>query len=228
MLLTVIVNPSECDLGYADPVSGATTLADDGLTKGGRTRARLLEIAVRRFAVHGYRRTSVADVAREAGVTPAAVYGYFSGKEGLFEAAVDADAGGLIGDALGAVGGSAGLQDRWPALFAQLLAGLDHHPLARRVLTGQEPDVLHRIVALPSLLDLRATVAGELRHAQREGRLRPEIDPEAMATGLETVVISLLISQLQTAAVDQERWVGVLAVLHAALDPPTPDGASGP
>src|SRR6266545_4993894 len=35
--------------------------------KGERTRQRLLDIAVRRFAADGFRRTSVSDIAREAG-----------------------------------------------------------------------------------------------------------------------------------------------------------------
>lgn len=192
------------------------------LTKGDRTRARLLDIAVRRFAEDGYRRTSVTDVAREAGVTPAAVYGYFSGKEGLFEAAVDADAAGLINGAIEAVGGSGRLQDRWPALFVQLLADLDTHLLARRVLAGQEPDVLGRIVSIPSLHVLRADVAEELAGSQRAGRLRPDIDPAAMAIGFETIIVSLLISQLQSGDHDESRWSGVLAVLQAALAAPPP------
>ena len=41
--------------------------------KGARTRQRLLEIAVRRFAQDGFRRTSVSAVAREARLTPAAL-----------------------------------------------------------------------------------------------------------------------------------------------------------
>ena len=40
--------------------------------KGERTRRRLLDIAVQRFAADGFRRTSVSDIAREAGLTPAA------------------------------------------------------------------------------------------------------------------------------------------------------------
>ena len=64
-------------------------------TKGDRTRRRLLDLAVRRFAADGYRRTSVSDIARDADLTPAAVYAYFAGKEALFQAAVDADASAL-------------------------------------------------------------------------------------------------------------------------------------
>ena len=75
-------------------------------TKGDRTRSLLLEIAVRRFALDGYRRTSVSDIAREAHLSPAAVYAYFTGKEALFEAAVDLDAGALVDRARAAIRGT--------------------------------------------------------------------------------------------------------------------------
>src|SRR5918995_6351493 len=80
--------------------------------KGARTRQRLLEIAVRRFAADGFRRTSVSDIAREAGLTPAAAYAYFAGKDGLFQAAVDAHASALIEAARSA--GGRGTSDRRP------------------------------------------------------------------------------------------------------------------
>jgi AcrR family transcriptional regulator len=35
------------------------------VTKGERTRQRLLEAAIQRFAADGYRRTSVSDIARD-------------------------------------------------------------------------------------------------------------------------------------------------------------------
>ena len=50
----------------------AATAQDANSTKGDRTRRLLLEIAVRRFALDGFRRTSVSDIAREAQLSPAA------------------------------------------------------------------------------------------------------------------------------------------------------------
>ena len=57
-------------------------------TKGERTRHALLAGAIRRFAADGYRATSLADIARDARVTPAAAYAYFANKEALFTEAV--------------------------------------------------------------------------------------------------------------------------------------------
>ncbi len=106
------------------------------LSKGDRTRARLLDVAVARFARDGYRRTSVSDIARDAGVTPAAVYAYFAGKEALFVAAVDRDADGLIDSARAARHGTT-VVARLVAFVDALAARLEHHPLARRVLAGR-------------------------------------------------------------------------------------------
>src|SRR3954449_9626586 len=80
--------------------------------KGDRTRRRLLDIAIRRLAGDGFRKTSVSDIAREAGVTPATTYAYFAGKEALFEAAVDADAMALMETARSRMSGET-VRDRW-------------------------------------------------------------------------------------------------------------------
>jgi AcrR family transcriptional regulator len=188
-------------------------------TKGERTRARLLEVAVRRFAVDGFRRTSVAAVAEEAGVTAAAVYAYFPGKEGLFEAAVDADAHALISEA------SAGLDDQDLVsgelrLATALLVGLERHGLARRVLAGQEPEVIDRLLAIPALLELRSRLTAALAAGQDAGRVRSDIDPKAIAIGLETLTLALLMARLKVSQGGEDRRLGVEAVFAAVLRPP--------
>ncbi|OII33079.1 hypothetical protein BIU98_06400 [Curtobacterium sp. MMLR14_010] len=52
-------------------------------------RARITAAAVRVFAEKGYHATPVADVATEAGVSPAYVFRLFPGKLGVFVAAVE-------------------------------------------------------------------------------------------------------------------------------------------
>jgi len=49
----------------------------------------LLASATRVFIARGYRRTQMADVAREMGVSPGALYGYVEGKEALFHLLID-------------------------------------------------------------------------------------------------------------------------------------------
>lgn len=50
------------------------------------TRAKIINAAERAFFLHGVARTSLDDIAKEAGVTRGAVYGHFKNKEAVFHA----------------------------------------------------------------------------------------------------------------------------------------------
>lgn len=194
-----------------------------GPSKGARTREALLQAAVRRFAAEGFQRTSVADVARDVGVTPAAVYAYFASKEDLFAAAVDADAEGLVTVAAAVLvhaAGSAPLGSILDQMTNEVMALVERHPLVLRVLGGQERISPERVLALPSLVGLRELVASSLAEGQRAGRVRPDVDPKAIALGLETIVLSQLSTSLALqVGHGDERWRSVLAVIEAALTP---------
>ena len=198
-------------------MSGSLALAPG---KGERTRARLLEIAIQRFAADGFRRTSVSDIAREAGLTPAAAYAYFAGKEAFFQAAVDADASALIDETRAAVGISDFSRDGLLLFVVVLREKVDDHPLARRVLAGLEPEVAARLLTIPSLVGFTADLAELLAAAQAAGEVRGGVDPAELAIGLETIVLTLLMGELQTGlSVEPERQAGILAVLDSALKP---------
>ncbi len=192
----------------------------DGVeTKGERTRRRLLDVAVRRFAEDGYRATSVSAIAREAGVTQAAVYAYFANKEALFEAAVDLDAAQLIAGAREQLEESLPLVDLIPGLLLHLRLGVEDHRLARRVLAGQEPEVIHRLVDLPALQDITAELSEQLREEQAAGQVA-DIDADALALGIETVVLSLLMSAVQVPVEADRRVPAIVAVFQALFRRP--------
>lgn len=70
---------------------------------------QILDVAGRVFAAQGFAATSVADIAREAGISKPLIYNYFGSKEGLFERCLREAADLLIGEiersaGLGAVG----------------------------------------------------------------------------------------------------------------------------
>jgi AcrR family transcriptional regulator len=198
----------------------AVAAQDATPSKGDRTRQRLLEIAVQRFAADGYRRTSVSDIARDAGLTPAATYAYFRNKEALFQAAVDHDAGSLFDRARVAISGTP-VAGREAVVLAELAVHVTEHPLAARVLAGREPDVIDRLLDLPSLRDFNRQVAEDIAAGQRAGDVRADVDPAEMANGMEAIVLSLLMGFLQARVDGESRWaVGALSVLGAALRPP--------
>jgi AcrR family transcriptional regulator len=142
------------------------------------TRASVVEAARTLFADKGFAATTVADVAREAGVSPQTVYGTFGGKSGLVAALVD-----LIDDA-GAV----------PALAGRLMASGDPDEvlelavrIPRSVFEGSGDLIVALAGAAPTDEPAAAALAegrgrhdaGMARSVERLGELgalRPDID----------------------------------------------------
>jgi AcrR family transcriptional regulator len=212
------------DVAEADPAPDAATLADDDIpteTKGERTRRRLLELAIERFGARGYRATSVSEIARLAGVTQAATYAYYASKEDLFVAAVDTDAEDLINEAHDQVRDTP-IRLLFPAFIVMLIAGLENHPLAKRVLSGQEPDAVKRLRDLPALRHFADLVEVQMREAQATGEIRADIDPAVLIGGIETIVVALLYSSVQSGGEASVRaQIGVVEAFDAMLRPPS-------
>jgi AcrR family transcriptional regulator len=191
------------------------------MTKGERTRKALLEAAIARFGRDGYRGTSVAEIARDARLSGTAAYVYFPNKEALFVAAVDEDAAAVIEEGLERFTDDVDLA-RWrETLMFTLLEAVDRHLLARRVLLGLEPEFTVRLLSIPALEQLRKAIAERLSAQQLAGSVRADVDPQQMANGLMTIVLSMLMSLLQTGT-DPATLLGrdVAAVMEAALSAP--------
>ena len=215
--------------GVGGPGGGASS-------KGEQTRRAVLEAAIARFGREGYRATSVADVARDAGVGGTVPYAYFPNKEALFLAAIDEDAARLIDQAVPQALDEA--VTGWPQeMIRAAMEALHQRPLARRILGGLEPEVTARVLGIPALEELRKTAAERLRADQACGRARPDMDPVATAGGVVTIMLSLLMSVVQVGVeVAAVYGDGVGAVLEAATGPvaqpgphpATMSGAPGP
>ena len=194
-------------------------------SKGEQTRQAILAAAIARFGREGYRATAVADIARDAGVGGTVAYAYFPNKEALFLAALDEDAAAVVAEGLSSVVGDAGVQDWRETLIFTLVAAVGHHPLARRLLAGLEPEVTDRVLEIPALAELRKVCAERLRADQVTGAVRSDIDPVAIANGVITIILSLLMSLVQLGENAAAAYAGdVAAVFEAALSriPPTP------
>ncbi len=197
------------------------------MTKGAQTRRAVLEAAIARFGREGFRATSVADIARDAGVGGTVAYAYFPNKEALFLAALDEDAAAVIHEGLSTISSGMILEDWRQLLLVTLIGGVARHPLARRVLAGLEPDVTDRVLEIPALAELRKACTERLRQGQLDGTVRRDIDPTSIGNGLVAVVLSLLMSLVQLGTDTAAPYGGdVLAVFAAALEPPTASGGA--
>lgn len=159
------------------------------------TRERLIDAAIDRFAASGVE-TSFDVIAADAGVTKGALYHHFGSKSGLVEAvyreAIQRHAARVIAASssgtgrerlLGLVGSSLELySSRTP--FYRLLAQL-HEVASRSEALGAIAERSQR-----NQLDYftQAVVRG-----QRDGSIRPDLDPEALGLVVRASVLGLLV-----------------------------------
>jgi AcrR family transcriptional regulator len=187
-------------------------------SKGAQTRRAILDAAIARFGRDGFRSTSVADIARDASVGGSVAYAYFPSKEALFLAAVDEDAAGVIQEGLSTV-----MEDpdprRWrDTLIFTLVGAVEHHPLAKRLLAGLEPEVTVRVLEIPALNELRKACAERLRSEQAAGTVRPDIDAATISNGIVALMLSMLMSVVQLGSQAALTYSSdVASVFEAAL-----------
>jgi AcrR family transcriptional regulator len=151
---------------------------DTLLAKGEDRKQRILAVAQRLLMRNGWRNTTLAQIAGEAGVTPAGLLHHFESKEQLLHAVLDArDAdddshADRTGDLITQIAQVADRFDRAPELlgtFTVLLVEnvLPDAPLHDRMLAR------HR-----EAVDI---VAQLIRNGQADGRYRTDIDPAIKA-----------------------------------------------
>jgi len=164
---------------------------DSLLAKGEDRKQRILDVAQRLLTRNGWRNTTLAQIAGEAGVTPAGLLHHFESKEQLLHAVLDArdldddshaDRGG---DLLVEIARVADRFNRAPELtgtFTVLLVEniLPDAPLHDRMLSRQQ-----------QAIDI---VAELIRRGQADSRYRADIDPAVKAVeivafvhGMETI-----------------------------------------
>ena len=161
-------------------------------SKGAQTRQSILAAAVSRFGRDGFRSTSVADIARDAGVGGTVAYAYFPNKEALFLAAVDEDAAAVIGEGLATAMEVPDIRRWHDTLIFTLVDAVERHPLARRLLAGLEPDATARVLEIPPSTNCARSARSGSGPARRPVLVRPDIDAATVGNGVVALMLSVL------------------------------------
>ena len=111
--------------------------------------------------------------------------------------------------------------------LVELFEGVDAHPLARRVLAGQETEVhvFPELVDLPAIRLATEVIVRKLAEAQRRGEVRTDIDPETIGAGIEGIILSILVTTVQLGDLSTERRQDGVVAAFAAMLEPRPDRA---
>lgn len=192
-------------------------------------RQQILEAAFTCFARDGFTGTTMQAIADEAGLSAGTLYRYFDGKEVLVEAlaAWGREQRRKALEGLTEGGGSRSLARsvaevlRFLALEgAEVAARLDirlwgealDHPAVREVVAGE-------------LASLREPIAAYLGHERRAGRLRREVDPEAVARAVVSLLAGAELQASFEPGWQPERYAEAVADLIAGLERTDPSGS---
>ncbi len=140
-------------------------------TRRNATREAILAAGLRCFGREGYRRTALDRVAREAGISRAALYLHFANKEELFRALVDDLHARALDDATAAAHGAGPLAERVAAAMAAK--------------TARFFDLLRASQHADEFLDENHRLCGEISatFAAKHARLLARMLATAAATG---------------------------------------------
>lgn len=189
-----------------------------------QTRAKLLDAAARVFEAKGYEGSTVAEIAREAGVTTGAIYTHFDRKVDLLADALRTHSGRVAAAALD--GGDAEDPAAVLIALATRLVQRDERQtalLAEALVASRRDAGLAQVLAA-TLGRREKALAALLAHGQREGRLRGDASPTAAARfALMLALGSLFAHTLDLPAVDLDEWE---SLVRTVIDGFVPDQES--
>lgn len=175
---------------------------------GPQTRARISEVAARLFLERGYDEVTVAEVARQAGVSSVTVFNHFPRKEDLFlDRAADADEllRSAVRDRAPGVDALASLRDATRRLVE------DRHPLSG--VNDRSVPFFRTVAASPALVARAREIAADLQRTLAE-----ELERDPSFEGDGDLLAALFIAGYGTVLVGTARRLIAGEPTSAVLD----------
>ncbi len=143
------------------------------------TKKRIIDSARELFAEKGYQQTTVMDISKKAGLSEAALYEYFQGKEGLLLTIPDLWVSQLLNDLEGQLFGIKGASNKLRKFLWWYLQKVEASPLDAKIVylflktnaKFMETEVYSNVKALYGhLIDI-------FEEGRREGEMKPDLNP---------------------------------------------------
>jgi AcrR family transcriptional regulator len=186
----------------------------------GTRRGALLDAAAERFSAVGIAKTTMEDIAREAGAGKATLYRHFPNKAAVLDALLERENRRLARVVEGAVARQRTTPCRIEAAFVAALGFLRSHALLNKGLR-EEPDVVLPYLtswSAPLLRSCMTLFTDMIRKGVEAGELRP-VDPEWAAETLFRLLLSFFTLPQLTLRLDDPEEVRayVRGILAGAL-----------
>ena len=159
------------------------------------TRDRLIAAARDAFLEQGYQATSVAEIARRAGLTTGAIYSNFTNKAGLLAAAIATEGLGVLGANLERAVRQDDPLERAVLLNTSVIAGAAA-PVNRLVLEGwaaalHDHESSERVKHTLDMLD--SMMLDQITRASASGHVADWLDTDALVAVFEAIVVGGLV-----------------------------------
>lgn len=209
-------SPSLLEIAFTEAVEGADP--DDAIA------ARLLDAAYEQFCRMGIKRSTMADVARLAGVSRITVYRRFATKDMLVEQVVRREFRRYFDRFILDIQDAETVADRVVLGFVSSLRTIRRNPLIGGLMTA-EPDAV-----VPSMTSdggrtlgtVRKFLAGRLRREQHAGTVPADVDVDLVAEMMVRVSASFLVIPSHVVDLDDDEQMRAVArqFLVPMLEPP--------
>ena len=146
-------------------------------------RDRIVDAALKRFEQFGFRRTGMAEIARDVGIAPGTLYRYFENKQDLFLSVVRAENLRWVERARTALSAPGTAKERLARLGAASVERYREHSLSASILQRDAEIIFAPLVdeLYEDIMDQTiAPMAEVIREGIESGELR-EVDPEKTA-----------------------------------------------
>jgi len=180
-------------------------------------RSRILDAAERCFVRSGFHRTTMQDVAAEAGMSPGNLYRYFPSKDAIVAGLTERDRSRVAQDfdafdtndfmASFARLGRKHFQDEpreKAVLCLEIWAESARNPASAAMCAGLEQEVIRRLAEV-------------LQEGQARGDIAATVDPQAAAVAIMTIGNGLFVRRAIAPDFDPVREVGVAIALIGAM-----------
>ena len=179
---------------------------------------RILDAALTQFEEVGIRRSSVADIARRAGVDRVTVYRRVGSKDDVIEAVIAREAGRLSAAVMAATEDRPTIDERIAVAFTTAIQEVRTNALYHRILALEADTVLPGLTThgTPLLAVGVAAGIGLIEQAQEDGLIGPVADPQAVAEIFVRIVHSIVLTPRAGLALETDAELAEFARRHLA------------
>ncbi len=182
-------------------------------------RAAVLDAAAGLFARHGYKKTSIADIAQQAGLSKAAIYLVEPSKTALYFRILHDRISQCVGERIVGIRVDESAVDQLMESLETQLLWIANEPLVRALLVERAGaggaawasrfDELRRLG--------RSGFVQLIELGVRQGEFRDDVDPDAVAVLLQDLQVSGMLLHDGDLAFEGPRWRAAVAVFLRGL-----------